>query len=64
MSWGLTKQEDRVALQVQLAIVRKELYKFNTLIGQVKHSEKGPRLQELSDQATATLVKIDFQLNR
>lgn len=64
MSWGLTNPEDRIALQVQLAVVRRELYRFNMLIAHVKHSEKGPRLQELSDQANATLVKIDFQLNR
>ena len=64
MAWGLGGEEIRDQMQVELSRMRAHLYNFRKLATQLRHPEKGPRLQELATEMHKIDEQIQGTLNR
>lgn len=64
MGWAPGDEAIVAIAKLQLSEAKRETYKLRTILNGIEHSEKGPTLLKLVDEAFTKLEEVERQLSR
>lgn len=64
MAWGSGGEELREQARIELALIRRHVYRMSELADGLRHPEKGPQLRALAERFRPIVDEIEALLNR